>query len=217
MLCQAQDSRTDCRLSRCGTPESPFMRPNRTPVGRILRCSALGLLISMVVAADAAAQSLGEVARREQARRKNAPAGKVYTNDSLPAVPTPPAAARQAGAAAPQADAGAAPAADAAKDSAKPDEGTKDEKYWRDRIKTAREALSRAESFAEALQSRINALSADFVNRDDPAQRQTIAVDRDKALAELDRVRTEIKEHQKAIADTQEEARRSGVPAGWVR
>lgn len=192
------------------------MRPHRTPVGRLLRFTALGLLISMFVAADAAAQSLGDVARREQARRKNAPAGKVYTNDSLPAVAPPPSAARQSSAAA-QADAGAAPAADAAKESAKPDESTKDEKYWRDRIKTAREALSRAESFAEALQSRINALSADFVNRDDPAQRSAIAVDRDKALAELDRVRTEIKEHQKAIADTQEEARRSGVPAGWVR
>src|SRR6187549_2704902 len=192
------------------------MRPNQTPVARIFRCSTLGLLISMFVAADAAAQSLGEVARREQARRKNAPAGKVYTNDSLPAVSAAPPAAQQSSAAA-QADAAAAPAADAAKESAKPDESTKDEKYWRDRIKTSREALSRAESFAEALQSRINALSADFVNRDDPAQRNAIAVDRDKALAELDRVRTEIKEHQKAIVDTQEEARRSGVPPGWVR
>jgi hypothetical protein len=191
------------------------MTRNRTPVVTILRCSALGLLIS-VLAGDAAAQSLGEVARREQARRKSAPAGKVYTNESLPAGSTPPApAAQQAGAAAAQAGAPAA-APDAAAQ-AKPDETTKDEKHWRDRIKTAREALSRAESFAEALQSRINALSNDFVNRDDPAQRNAIAVDRDKALAELDRVRTEIKEHQKAIADTQEEARRSGVPAGWVR
>jgi len=195
------------------------MKPNRTPVGRILRCSALALLISVFLAADAAAQSLGEVARREQARRKSAPAGKVYTNDSLPVVSTPAApAAGQTSAAAPQAAAGAAaPDAGSAAAPAKPGETTKDEKYWRDRIKTSREALSRAESFAEALQSRINALSADFVNRDDPAQRSAIAVDRDKALAELDRVRTEIKEHQKAIADTQDEARRSGAPAGWVR
>ena len=36
------------------------MRPNWTPVGRIFRFSALGLLISMFVAADAAAQSLSE-------------------------------------------------------------------------------------------------------------------------------------------------------------
>jgi len=55
------------------------------------------------------------------------------------------------------------------------------------------------------------------VNRDDPAQRNVIAVDRQKALAELDRVKKEVAEHQKAITDTQEEGRRAGVPAGWLR
>ena len=84
-------------------------------------------------------------------------------------------------------------------------------------MQTARDARARAESFAEALQSRINALSADFVNRDDPAQRNVIAGDRQKALAELDRVKKEILQYTKDVADTQEEARRAGVPAGWVR
>ena len=90
-------------------------------------------------------------------------------------------------------------------------------KYWRGRIDAARTALARAQTFADALQSRINALSADFVNRDDPAQRDVIAADRQKALAELDRVKKEIAAAQKAIADIQEEARRAGVPPGWVR
>lgn len=82
---------------------------------------------------------------------------------------------------------------------------------------TARGNLSRAETFQEALQSRINALSADFVNRDDPAQRAQIANERQKALAELDRVKQEIVQYQKEIGDIQEAARRAGVPAGWVR
>jgi len=81
----------------------------------------------------------------------------------------------------------------------------------------ARDAVSRAQMFAEALQSRINALTTDFVNRDDPAQRNTIAAERQKALAELDRVKTEIADQQKAIVAIQDEARRAGVPAGWVR
>ena len=63
----------------------------------------------------------------------------------------------------------------------------------------ARETLSRAESFAEALQTRINVLSAEFVNRDDPAQRNVVAADRQRALAELDRVKQEIATQQKAI------------------
>ena len=80
-----------------------------------------------------------------------------------------------------------------------------------------RDALSRAELFAEALQSRINALSTDYVNRDDPAQRDVVAAERLKALAELDRVKQEIQQHQKTIAGIQDEARRAGVPAGWAR
>jgi hypothetical protein len=71
--------------------------------------------------------------------------------------------------------------------------------------------------FQEALQSRINALSTDFVNRDDPAQRSVIAADRQKAMAELDRVKQESAELQKAIAAIQEEGRRAGAPAGWLR
>jgi hypothetical protein len=55
------------------------------------------------------------------------------------------------------------------------------------------------------------------VNTDDPAKRDMVAADRQKSLSELDRVRQEIQQHQKAITDVQDEARRAGVPAGWVR
>jgi len=70
---------------------------------------------------------------------------------------------------------------------------------------------------AEALQSRINALTTDFVNRDDPAQRAKIDLDRRAALAELERVRAEIVARQKAIGDLEEDGRRAGVPPGWLR
>ncbi len=81
----------------------------------------------------------------------------------------------------------------------------------------ARDSLARLQTFSEALQSRINALTADFVNRDDPAQRNVVAADREKSLAELERVRQEIAQQQKALTALQDEARRTGVPAGWVR
>ena len=71
--------------------------------------------------------------------------------------------------------------------------------------------------FAEALQSRINGLTTDFTSRDDPAQRAAVANDREKALAELDRVKNDIVQQTKAIADIQDEARKAGVPPGWVR
>ena len=81
----------------------------------------------------------------------------------------------------------------------------------------AREDVRWNEMFRDALQSSINGMSADFAARDDPYQRAQIADNRQKALAELDRVTQEIEKGTKAIADIEEEARKAGVPPGWVR
>ena len=191
--------------------------------------SVSGIVVALFLACDAAVdtQGLGDVAKREAERRKAVGTpGKVYTNDNLrtdapptsaaPTAPqgaTPPAAPAQAPAAAAGAQTGSQPTGTAA--SSEPGPMTED--AWRKRITAARDALSRAQVFAEALQSRINALTTDFANRDDPAQRNAIAAERQKALAELDRVKQEIVDHQKGISAIQDEARRAGVPAGWVR
>jgi hypothetical protein len=205
------------------------MRPHRLHIIATYGRLGAGLLALVLVAAPAAAQSLGDVARREQSRRETAPKGKIYTNESLPVVPPPmatpprstPAASGSAEAAAPGDQAGDAKTG-AADQTAKPgdakkEEDKKDEAYWRDRIAKATQALQRDESFALALQSRINALSNEFVNRDDPAQRNQIAADRDKALAELDGVKKDIQNHRKALTEIREEGRKEGVPAGWLR
>ena len=63
----------------------------------------------------------------------------------------------------------------------------RDQAYWSARINAARSALERSKIFADALQSRINALTTDFVNRDDPAQRAQLGLERQRALAELDK------------------------------
>jgi hypothetical protein len=174
----------------------------------------------LLAAVEASAQTLGDVAKKEEARRKTVgKPSKIYTNESLkddgsPAPPPAPAAST------PASDPAAASAAPATAPAPKPAPAAarpRDEKYWRGRLDSARTALTRAQTVQEALQSRINALSTDFVNRDDPAQRNVIAADRQKALAELDRVKQEIAQHQKAIVDIQEEGRRAGVPAGWLR
>lgn len=81
----------------------------------------------------------------------------------------------------------------------------------------ARATVERSRMFAAALQTRINSLTADAINRDDPAQRSVLEQDRIGALAELDRVNKELVEQTQAIADIETEARRAGVPAGWLR
>jgi flagellar motor switch protein FliM len=71
--------------------------------------------------------------------------------------------------------------------------------------------------FADSLQSRINALTTDFVNRDNPVERQKIEETRKASLAELERVKKELADHAKTIADIEDEARRANVPAAWLR
>ena len=173
---------------------------------------AAAAVISLGLAAPASGQALGDVARKEESRRKAAAKqGKVYTNDDLRPVESAPPA--------PAAPSTPAPAAsEKPKAEEKPaDEPKKDEKYWRTRATQLRDNLDRAKIFAEALQTRINALSADFASRDDPAQRGVVASDRQKALAELDRVKKEIADYEQQLRDLEDEARRAGVPPGWLR
>jgi hypothetical protein len=178
--------------------------------------AATGVALVAVLAATASAQSLGELAKKEAARRKAIKSsGKVLTGDSIRSVPTP---ATGVTAPSPAPAAGAAGAASTATEKPKPEVDRKaQELAWRQRIQAARDALQRSQMFAEALQSRINGLTADFTARDDPAQRAVVANDRQKALAELDRVKNDITQQTKAVADIQEEARRAGVPPGWLR
>lgn len=187
-----------------------------------------GFLISLVLltaAAPLSAQSLADVARAEEARRKAVKGQvKVYTNETLrgedggdaPAPPAPQSATPAGGAAS---DTTAKPApAPGAKPPAPPATATaRDEKYWRDRLAGARDALQRSQTFADALQSQINGLYTEFVNMSDPAQRAVIEQKRLAAIAEQDRVKADIAKYTKALADIEDEARRANVPAGWLR
>ena len=194
----------------------------------MVRLLSVAALVFIGVANVAAAQSLGDVAKKEEQRRKTVKSsGKVYTNDELKRDPTPsvPASASTGTTSTPSASSTPAPApASSGNNAGKDDSANKDasadksdEKTWRKRITNARESLQRSQAFADALQSQLNALSTDFVNRDDPVQRQQIAKQRDGVVAELDRVKKEVASQTKAISDIQEEARRANVPAGWVR
>ena len=176
---------------------------------------AITLLLG--IASSGAAQALGDVAKQEAERRKTVGArGKVYTNESLRPEPAPsggqPAqpASSAAATATPPAAGADAPAAQPSGAPAAADATPPTEEAWTKRMSGARETLSRSRMFAEALQSRINGLTTEFVNRDDPAQRDTIGAERQKALAELDRVKREIVDQEKAITAVQDEARRAG-------
>lgn len=182
---------------------------------------ALVAAVLLGVASPASTQSLADVARKEGERRREQPkTGKVYTNDNLRRDFTGSGSTTDAAVPAsssPTPTPTPTPPAEAAADPGTANQPKKDEAYWKGRMASAKEQLDRAQSFATALESQINGLSADFINRDDPAQRSVIESNRKKAVAEHERVRREIESHKKAIAAVEDDARKAGVPPGWLR
>ena len=197
--------------------------PSSWSVVRLFAVALCGSIVGASVA-SVSAQSLAEIARREEARRQGVETpSKVYTNADLRGggvltTTAPPASGGVDSVPLPGTVAGAveAPSEDDGAE-LEPDEPPQDEEFWRTRITAAREGLSRNELFKEALQNRVDGLFADFTARDDPFQREEIAAQRRDALAELERLQGEIDRQTQAVADIEEEARRDGVPPGWLR
>jgi hypothetical protein len=162
----------------------------------VRRLVLLGLLLSL--GGFAYAQSLGELARREQEKKKETPGSPVpaYTEDDLKSrkrqtkgsvselrVTGPPT-----------------PAAPAASPTPEPDR-VRLEREWRARFAQARARI--AEADARAYEERIE---VDFVNGIPVQQKVRVKVDT-----------PELRESKKALDDLEEELRRSGGLPGWGR
>jgi hypothetical protein len=171
--------------------------------------------VALALQAGISAQSLADVAKAEEARRKTIKTGvKVYTNEDLGRTPaTSPAPAQPA----PVTTASAKPADPAKPGEEKPVDPTKTQAYWKERATTLQQSLSRNKLLLEALQSQVNGLNAEFVNMDDPGQRDLLQARLQRATGELQRVQQDIEKQTRAAGALQDEARKAGVPAGWVR
>jgi hypothetical protein len=202
------------------------------------RLACLVVLLEFALAVSAGAQSLADVARKEEQRRKHIknPA-EVITNKDLhapPVVGTPAGSGEAADgsvqqAQTPDGDEASAPDSEQAAEAGGPSSSTppppgddeesraKSQQDWAKAMADARAELERTKMFAEALQTRANSLLTDFTNRDDPAQRAAIDLERRKTLAELDRAKADIVRQTKALEELETAARRQGVPPGWVR
>ena len=189
----------------------------------VARATVIAVLAvaACATAMPASAQSLGAAAQKEAARRKAVKGPvTVVTNEDLKVVPAPapPPASGAPGAAQAAPAAAEAPAeAGAEQEATQAPDLTKDPEYWRKRITELREQRDRNAFLMESVQSRINALTNDFYGRDDPFQRAKIGEERQKTLAELERMKRDQAALDKQVADLEEEARRANIPPGWLR
>ena len=185
---------------------------------------ALGVASPCVALAQVSSTvPLAEVAKKEEARRKTTKkATRVITNANLGAdeVNLPPRGMPSfAGSsnATPSNTSPGSPTIPGGKAEPIDPAAKKDQAFWQGRMAAARETLNRTNMFADSLQTKINSLRTDFVNRDNRVEREKIQQDLNTALAELERLKKEMDKHQKAITAIEDEARRAGVPAGWLR
>ena len=179
-------------------------------------------VISVVaLSAPAFAQGLADVARAAEAARKaeaDKPSGKVYTNKDLPAADRPAPGTEASGAPVPNDVTSTPQAAPAVKPSPpEPSSSERGEEYWRERMRPLKERLDRDRALAEETRRRADALmqSADRcfqigVVCADYTESLRLTEDHKALLADVAR-------DEKAVVALEEEARRAGVPPGWLR
>jgi hypothetical protein len=189
---------------------------------------AWSIAVLLLVPALATAQSLGEAAAREKAKRdskrgKSAPAPS-YTDEDLKDPSKPEKKSGEGTSSGGQPEGGTTygqmtPEAAAEAGIAATSVSAGDESVWRQRARDQREAVRSAEKAIEDAQSRLNALMLDRdpTSLGDPNRLQTIEARKNEARSALEAARLHLAEAQKGLQDLEDEARRNSVPPGWLR
>jgi len=196
-----------------------------------MRLTLVPIVVLLVGAPVVArAQSLGEVAKREQEKQeKKKKSGKppatvkVYTEEDLKK-----ARESESGAVTVLPENGnleATSSASSEDDEVASGEGRpaggrrRNEAYWRGRATRLREAVDEAEAKVRDLETQIAGLRNDMspVNTQDPNRLQTRDREMREAMDRLDAARREVDTARKVLAELEDEARRAGALPGWVR
>jgi len=92
-----------------------------------------------------------------------------------------------------------------------------EEASWRNRAGSARETVRTAESEVTRLQDEAGKIANRILMSTDTNEILRLRAEQQKVQASLDGARAALDAARKALDDLQEEARRAGVPVGWVR
>lgn len=165
------------------------------------------VLVLSLLAGTAQAQDLGAAAAKERARREaqKDKSGKVITNDDL-------------GTAKGNVVVGggvtvASPAPPATSDPA----GRPSEVSWRTRARASRAELAQAEQAVKTLEDQVKALGSRMLLSTDTNEILRLRTQRQQAEQALAGARTKLAEAKQRSDDLAEQARRAGVPPGWLR
>ncbi len=182
------------------------------------RATLLAILFIGNFTLESSAQSLGELAHREEERRRQTTPGKQYTNADLPrtenATPAPvmqpdpgPAAAAAASAdpspaKAPGADADVPPARGREK---------RDETYWRARARELRGHVQRTQTEIRSLEARLTELDTQAATSPDALR------ERDVTATHVRKLRQNLQSFAQEEERFEQRARADRVPADWIK
>jgi hypothetical protein len=203
---------------------------------RLLKVAGL-VAVVLLLAAAVCAQSLGEMARQERAKKgaaAPAKASRVFTNENLP---------REGGlstsdtGAAPKAKAGEAKEGEAkegeakegaakaeSKEGEKKTEGAaanptaESEKEYREKAAKLREALATEEKKLDVLQRESNLASIQYYS--DPNRAMNEQYSRNELntrQAEIDKQKATVEAARRALSNLEDELRKKNLPPGWAR
>ena len=149
--------------------------------------------------------------------------GHVFTNEDLPAQPSPAAIASPGPAGTGRGTVTRLPnSSDAPRSRSAPESGpaqaAEQEAEWRGRATALRDAISGAEKSIPEIEDRIAGLRNDRnpTNLMDPNREQHRQAEIAKAQAELESTKAALEASRQALANLEEEARRKGIPPGWL-
>ena len=167
----------------------------------------LGVLVAGVVSAGA--QSLADVARNEETRRKGIKRpSRVYTDADISKWGAVTAATQQAASTVTALDASGRPVGEAAEAAGLPT----DEEGWRARLQSARDGVDRTRLLVSALEQQARTNKARAGDTDGEGEDPNAG-----RAAEIKRLKAEMETFRQTLANAEEDARKAGVPPGWVR
>ena len=168
-----------------------------------------GVLVVGVAAASA--QSLADVARKEEARRqKIAKPSKVYKDEDVQKYAPPTPSAQAAAATVTALDDNGKPVGQQAAAEGLPS----DEAGWRARMQNARDGIDRNRLLLSALEQQARTAKPKTGNELD---HDAGADPKPGRAEEIKRLKAEMDAFRATLANAEEDARKAGVPPGWVR
>lgn len=199
---------------------------------KTLILAVVGLLI-LLASSVVIAQSLGDLARQERAKRakETKKAVKVVTDEDLPPRPveepkattSPSESAEQPGEqpaeqaaeppATPPEEASAPPPAE----EPKPEDKQKTRDYWQGRFKAAKQGIADAEELQRLAEDELSLLQIQQARELSPDAKSDLDAQVKAKSAEVDDKRAQTAKAQKALEDLEKDFKESGAPEDWSK